>query len=641
MRLLKVELSGFKRFAERARFTVDSDVVALVGPNEAGKSSVLKALAELNDDGPIAKGDLSRGANLSDEAEVVRVVFQLDDEDRAALAGISEAAGVQRVTVAKRVDGELAIHFHPEVARDLAPRAKAIELLRRAAASPTLREARWDEDGDPIAGELRTLAASLEEAEEELAVGLIDDLRSLAAGLRESVGEGPKYVVSLPETLEALAEDEDTENPGVLAANAIEGLLPRFEWFDDDARSLASEYEITSLRVNALPVALDNLAALAGLDLARLQEAVEEDRRGEIRGLQEQANERLAAAFAGAWTQGGLSVSLSVEDSVLRLYVREEEGSFWELAERSDGLRWFVALVALLHRRKHDAPPILLIDEAEQHLHYDAQADLIRTFAQQSEAATIVYTTHSAGCLPQDLGAGVKVVKRTDPARSTIRNGFWVDDSGTPDEAGFSSVLMEMGASTLAFSAARFALICEGRTELILLPALLREVTGWEIMPFQVVPGLASINPYAVPHLDLAASKVLFMVDRDAAGKAIEKKLRGARVPPDRLHRLGTAPSTTLEDFIDAEVHQRVLNQELEGRGERLRVPAGLLRTFGRAGRLAKHYKKHGVKEPNKAQIAHALLSEGRLGVPLVDARRAEALRELGETLLGQFERRA
>ena len=79
--------------------------------------------------------------------------------------------------------------------------------------------------------------------------------------------------------------------------------------------------------------------------------------------------------------------------------------------ERSDGLRQFVALVALAAHQPNPVPPILLIDEVETHLHYNAQADLIEVPTEQNAARQIVYTTHSAACLPQDLGLGVRVVE--------------------------------------------------------------------------------------------------------------------------------------------------------------------------------------------------------------------------------------
>ena len=41
MRLVEIELTGFRRFEETTRINVNGSVVCFVGPNEAGKSSIL------------------------------------------------------------------------------------------------------------------------------------------------------------------------------------------------------------------------------------------------------------------------------------------------------------------------------------------------------------------------------------------------------------------------------------------------------------------------------------------------------------------------------------------------------------------------------------------------------------------------
>lgn len=87
MRLIKVGCEGFKRFRERAEMDVDEKVIAIVGPNEAGKSSFLEALAHLEIDEDFAPSVHTRGASAQPK---VWARFVLDDTDKAALAGIPE-----------------------------------------------------------------------------------------------------------------------------------------------------------------------------------------------------------------------------------------------------------------------------------------------------------------------------------------------------------------------------------------------------------------------------------------------------------------------------------------------------------------------------------------------------------------------
>lgn len=175
----------------------------------------------------------------------------------------------------------------------------------------------------------------------------------------------------------------------------------------------------------------------------------------------------------------------------------------------------FVALAAFVATRSTVTSPVLLIDEAETHLHYDAQADLVNMLLTQGEAAQVIYTTHSPGCLPPDLGTGIRVIApaQSDPAISEVRNAFWVDHV-----AGFSPLLFAMGAGAAAFTTTRYAVIAEGASEMILLPSLIRAATGLDFLPYQVAPGLSEAPTSQYPKLDLQAARVAFAVDGDSGG---------------------------------------------------------------------------------------------------------------------------
>ena len=176
-----------------------------------------------------------------------------------------------------------------------------------------------------------------------------------------------------------------------------------------------------------------------------------------------------------------------VHPAQLQVYVAEDGGPTLRLADRSDGLRAFVALVAFLEAKNLTSPPILVLDEAENHLHWDAQADLITLFYLQDKVEQIIYSTHSPGCLPHDLGLGVRAVLPDPdaPHHSTVENWIWESSPG------FRPLLLRMGASTAAMTPHRFAVMTEGLADFILLPSLLRDATGKEALKYQIVPGIA------------------------------------------------------------------------------------------------------------------------------------------------------
>ncbi len=42
MKLIWIEIAGYKRFGEKSKLNTQNKLIALVGPNEAGKSSLIK-----------------------------------------------------------------------------------------------------------------------------------------------------------------------------------------------------------------------------------------------------------------------------------------------------------------------------------------------------------------------------------------------------------------------------------------------------------------------------------------------------------------------------------------------------------------------------------------------------------------------
>lgn len=263
---------------------------------------------------------------------------------------------------------------------------------------------------------------------------------------------------SLSQTIRETRDIEDTPHPLDQARNALVPRIPEFVVFDRDKRRIGDEYDLADPDV---PEPLRNLAALAGLNLFRLHDKIVAGETGTVADLIDDANRRLAERFE-SWSQKP-PVKVSFDNSGTRLFVRVRSGSgpSMRLGERSEGLRQFVALVALTAQQHFEVPPILMVDEVEMHLHYDAQADLIGVLSEQQTASQVIYTTHSAACLPEDLGSAVRVVEGIDDqTASRIKQVFWADD------VGLGTLLMAMGAASLALVLLRPAALVEGGGDL-------------------------------------------------------------------------------------------------------------------------------------------------------------------------------
>ncbi|NGY57732.1 ATP-binding protein [Lentzea sp. NEAU-D13] len=113
MRLIKVEFKGYKRLADTA-VNVDGRLIAFVGPNEAGKSSILDALLWLRSTDELPTSALTRGRRANSEP-VVRATFMLDEGDHEALVDLQLPTLPTKIVLMKTAAGSVHLTLDPPV----------------------------------------------------------------------------------------------------------------------------------------------------------------------------------------------------------------------------------------------------------------------------------------------------------------------------------------------------------------------------------------------------------------------------------------------------------------------------------------------------------------------------------------------
>lgn len=543
------------------------------------------------------------------------------------------AGEVRWFNVQKRADNEFQAGVRPRLTRDLQRRQDAARALQ--ADWPIIVLASGgsnEEETDDGSRSFLDLPGLLEANDADLPDETIERVRRFVEKLEsedlnhEELGTTPEQVRRLAQQLNELVQYESYRDLNQLAINILFRRRPEFLLFDDDARLLQSNYDLEQ-HGDDPPAALRNLARVAQLDLAALRRMIAEGELGQVESLIERANNRLSTVFADSWFQSGVTVRLRLDGTVLHVFVGSTETSYVSIAERSDGLRQFVALLAFTTlEQTGQAPPILLIDEAEIHLHYDAQADLVQMFAKQEVASKIIYTTHSVGCLPEDLGTGVRLIEPNSPTTSTIRNAFWQEEG-----SGFTPLIFGMGASTLAFVSLRSALVVEGMADVILLPTLLREATDLSYLGFQVVPGLSETNEHGIGLLEREAPRTAYLVDSDEGGSKIRSKLKRALIPDNRVFSLSDSEKqeVVLEDLVNPDVYVDAVDEELHrSHGESMSFPRDELPDISRPKAVKAWCASKGVGEPNKRAVAYHIV-ESRSSRTVVSEAYCDPLRQL------------
>ena len=605
MRVSRIEFKGYKRLADTAT-SIDGGLTAFVGFNEAGKTSLLHALEWFSRGGALGVTDLNRSRPPVDDQPVVRVFFELSADDKRAVADIPSDKKPTSLIVTRKTDGKGTYTMTPHPRRPAAPFEAASERLSsaRSALAKQFDEAADDTESDPNDW-ADTVIAHLERPQSTWPDEAQDHLRQL----RDWSGEIPTGKKRARDGVLARLLGEiltlvERDLPSGEMYSILGSLEPDFVLFRDENRSLETSYELEPSQ-RQIPRAVSDLLTIAQVDAGALWTHIEQADSTQRETLLERGNERLHALFSRVWNQSGVTVRLNTSGSRLEIMVRElrDGGDVTNISERSDGLRTFVALVAFLAAGEHDVPPVLLIDEAETHLHYDAQADLVGVLLKSVNAEQVIYTTHSPGCLPSDLGTGIRVLAR-DPEHgdaSLIKNNFWQSEG-----PGFSPLLFAMGAGAAAFSVCRRAVLAEGAADMILLPSLIRTASGEADLDYQVAQGLASAHTSDLKVEEIAA-KVVYLVDGDPGGEKHADRLVEAGVKKNRVFSL--PPSAAAEDLIPKDDYLRVVNDFLTTMGQTARfTTADVVDDQPISTSFSQWAKKKRVQIPSKVEVAYAIL---------------------------------
>lgn len=373
MRLISARIRGAGRLRDTT-IKLDQKVIAIVGPNEAGKTTLLNALEFVDNEQPLEPARRSRVlSSVPDSTPIASLRYRVSETDRATLKQFDLEEGPTDFYVSRRADGN-----GPNFTVAPAPR-KSEEPLKQLSVdlgtsldqltilepNPVEvaegEEAPAPPDGSPLLDELRTLRQDLDTflATALAERGSIDVLRERADEAAEALKEFTD-TASLRGTLAVIGQWVDREDPTDNVKEALWNITPDVVMFTDGDRDLATTYVLDDNLLNDTPPALANLARLAGLDLKKLVEAVDTGQVARRDTFKNKANIALAAYFKEAWQQSDLKVELNVENNILRIGLVEDGVHASVFDERSAGLRMFVTLTAFLAARnsgpRHDPP---------------------------------------------------------------------------------------------------------------------------------------------------------------------------------------------------------------------------------------------------------------------------------------------
>src|SRR5205809_408044 len=360
-------------------------IKALVGKNESGKTTILKALHKFNPATPEPFNGLKefprrRFHEYEDKATVVELKFSLDHEEREVLSQID-------------------------------PR------LEEVSGASVTREA--------FIRQLQEIQLVLEKSIDEGSKKAIRDIVRLILNTIDWPSIDTrinKYIV------EKLPVFVYFENYAILSGRIhLPSFVERFR-----AGELSPEENTASMLLSFLkldPERLDRLGTRDGKSSQEIQEAFD------TRALMvDRAALSVSGLLADIWQQRKARLDLAIDGDYLRLWVADAtDGSRVELEQSSKGFQWFLSFyIVFMTETLQGKDTVLLLDEPGLHLHAAAQQDLLRVLAKLSEKNQVIYSTHSPFMINLDAIDTISVLAETprgtkisEPAKTTAKTALF------------------------------------------------------------------------------------------------------------------------------------------------------------------------------------------------------------------------
>ena len=442
MKLIRFRVTDF-RSVKDSGWIAASDITALIGENESGKTNLLVPLWKLNPSNKepidliadVPRHRYNEIRNLDNKPIFIQAEFELPDSLVREVVKLTDAPedDVKVAVISRSLGGDHYVEF---------PKAQVIRAVQGSEVVSLLQSAYDDITAvqPKVAAETsfkEEVVSVLNQALQQVSmdVGDLDvaELQALRAVLSPHVEKGPKRSPIVPrygelcDALEAIEARITKKHPQDVseARKIVFKSLPQFVYYSDYG-NLDSEiylpHVIRNLQRNDLGVreqakartlkVLFDFVKLKPQEILELGQSPDrsqgEPSMEQIEAAAERTREReilltsastdLTGKFRAWWQQGDYRFRFQADGNHFRIWVSDDRRpEEVELEGRSRGLQWFFSfyLVFLVESDQGHKGAILLLDEPGLSLHPVAQEDLSRFFENLAQTNQLIYTTHS------------------------------------------------------------------------------------------------------------------------------------------------------------------------------------------------------------------------------------------------------
>lgn len=550
MQLKQFRVWKYRNIQDSTAVTLLDNLTCIVGKNQSGKTSLLRALHKFNPKNPLDNFDINRDwprnerRNKSADQIVCECVFEPTQDEAVELAAISpNAARLKSIRIAKSYANKLFVHFEPS---ESFPNIKNPDLVRQIALGKLVPDRNliiFDHDmvtelvtkmSDAIVDHRAAFKTDSAKAFLENALIARADNEASRMLLQDFFSQIPVRIEEVLKQADSLPTMYRSASDYVLAH------LPTFIYMEDflEFQGTALLDQLRDRRDKSALTSGDETILmtleLAGLDLGKIIDQGNSDNTDIIRERNhdlEDAARILTAQVAGRWGQAPYKIQFRCDRQRFFTEIetgRDEPMGMLPLEDQSKGFRWFFSFdLRFMHdSRGTFANCVLLLDEPGLHLHPGGQADLLKRLDEYARNNVLIYTTHLPFLV--DLREPARILAmRQDQNHATVTNDL---SAAGPDEKLTLQAALGMNLNQ-HYLIAENNLIVEGVDDFYILSELsnLFSKNNRVCIPDSVeitAAGGASEVVYMATFMVGQRLKAVALFDSDHEGRVQEEKLR-------------------------------------------------------------------------------------------------------------------
>ncbi len=443
MKLESFHVWNFRSINDSGSIDV-SQITALLGRNESGKSNLLLALRSLNPiEGFTALNkikDFPRHRRLeecTDDVKVLSTTWRLTSDEKEELTEIlPRAATVETIQIGRNYGGTRWVGFNglkplefsePETKAKL----KKIVAAVQAAAEKCEDPHKANLDAGATKFDTGTVPIKDRDAWAAAAKTHVTALRKALAAADAELTEKQELLLG---EIESLADEivGDKEAHAKARAWSVEQ-LPTFIYLDEypDFQGHQNIAEYQNRKSHGNPTESDKnfekLCKVAGLRPAELQKLLEQGKHEERNQLANRASAVVTGEIKRLWKDRPLKIRFNPDAQYFDTLISDPNATFdveVNLDERSRGFKWFFSFYITFAAdtkggQAEDA--ILLLDEPGLYLHAKSQSDLLRHL-EKDFPNQILFTTHSPFMVPTHNLDCVRTVSISESVGTHVTN---------------------------------------------------------------------------------------------------------------------------------------------------------------------------------------------------------------------------